>query len=109
MKEHTTQTLAPLLAVLRSYPMLEEVRTAAFYLRGRDFIHFHETTDGVIADVLLANGRVSMPVASPGEQAELLERVEDRLSSLAQHYEKHHDQRQDRKKQQRRRPDRQRR
>ena len=103
MKEKTRETIAPLLAVLRSYPVLEEARDAEFYLRGRDFIHFHETADGVIADVLLAKGRVSLSVTSPEEQAELLGRVEERLSSL----EQHHEQRDDRKKQHRRRRDRQ--
>ena len=91
VKENTRQTIAPLLAVLRGYPMLEEVREAEFYLHGRDFIHFHETPEGVIADVLLSRGRVSMPVVSSDEQAELLERIEDRLSSLEQHHEQRRD------------------
>ena len=85
MRESTKQTIAPLLGVLRSYAMLEEVREAEFYLRGVDFVHFHETADGVIADVLLAKGRVSMPVRDSSEQAELLERIESRLSSLEEH------------------------
>ena len=91
VKENTRQAIAPLLAVLRGYPVLEEVREAEFYLQGRDFIHFHETPDGVIADVLLSRGRVSMPVVSSDEQAELLERIEDRLSSLEQHHEQRRD------------------
>ena len=91
MKENTRRIIAPLLAVLRGYPMLEEVREAEFYLHGRDFIHFHETPDGVIADVLLSKARVSMSVVSSDEQAELLERIEDRLSALEQHHEQRRD------------------
>lgn len=66
---------------LRSYDALEEPRPAAFVLGGRDFIHFHETPDGVVADLLLARGRVRMPVATDAEQAELLDRIEPELAS----------------------------
>jgi hypothetical protein len=90
MKKSTKEVIEPLLRVLRSYPVLEEVRAAEFYLKGRDFIHFHETDDGVVADVLLSRGRVSMPVDSPGEQAELLEKVESRFKSLEEHDRQRH-------------------
>jgi len=82
MKDSTLETLAPLLDVLRAYPMLNEVRPAAFHLDGRDFIHFHEETEGLFADVRLSKGRVHMPVSTQAEQAELLERIEEQLSSL---------------------------
>ena len=85
MKTGTKQIIEPLLRALRSYPVLEEVHETEFYLNGRDFIHFHETDDGVIADVLLSKGRVSMSVGTTSEQAELLERVEARLESLEDH------------------------
>ena len=55
MREETIKTLSPLLNVLRGYSVLEEVRTAAFHLEGRDFIHFHdEEPKGIVADVRLA-------------------------------------------------------
>ena len=82
MKNETLNQIAPLLGALRGYSMLDEVHAAAFHLNGRDFIHFHETSDGVVADVLLAKGRVSMSVWSASEQAELLDRIEARLKSL---------------------------
>ena len=85
MKDSTLQSITSLLDVLRSYSVLEEIRPAAFLLDGRDFIHFHETEGGAIADVLLVKGGVRMPVSSDAEQAELLGRVEQQLSSLQAH------------------------
>ncbi len=85
MKESTLESLGSLLNVLRSYPVLDEVRPAAFHLADRDFIHFHETRHGIFADVLLSKGRVRMPVSTDVQQAELLERVEPQLNSLESH------------------------
>lgn len=82
LKESTQATLAPLLEVLRSNPALREVRPAMFYLDGSDFVHFHGEDEDVVADVLLTKGRVRMPVATQAAQAELLERIDDRLKSL---------------------------
>ena len=85
MKDATLQVLDPLLQALRSYSVLDEVRPASFHLGGRDFIHFHETPVGPVADALLTKGRVSMPVSTGSEQAELLERIDLQLSSLEAH------------------------
>ncbi len=85
MKDATLETLAPLLAALRGYSVLNEIRPAAFYLKGRDFIHFHEAPQCVFADVLLSKGRVQMPVSTDSEQAELLDRIDLQLSSLESH------------------------
>jgi len=82
MKSSTLEALAPLLAVLRAHSALQEVRPATFHLDGRGFVHFHEGPEGVFADVLLAKGRVHMPVSSPAEQAELMERIDQVLESL---------------------------
>lgn len=90
MKQSTLETLAPLLDVLRSYSMLEEVRPTAFYLNNKDFIHFHEGPEGVYADVLLNNGRVSMPASNPQEQTELFARIEKKLSALQSHSSGNH-------------------
>jgi hypothetical protein len=64
------------------HPALQEVRPAEFRLDDRNFVHFHEEPKGVFADVLLTKGRVNMPVSSPAEQAELLERIDQILESL---------------------------
>ena len=82
MKQATLESLAPLLAELRANPALDEVRPAEFLLDGRPFLHFHEDERGVTADVLLAGGRVSMPVRSAAEQAELLDRIYDKLEAI---------------------------
>lgn len=82
MKQATLDRIAPLLEELRAHPALSEVRPTEFELDGREFLHFHEQPDGVVADVRLAEGRVSMPVSSRSEQAELLERIDHSLESL---------------------------
>ena len=85
MKTTTLERLAPLLAVLRGYSSLSEVQPTVFHLDGRDFIHFHETSDGVVADVRLAKGQVRMRAATDAEQAELLERIDETLSKIEAH------------------------
>lgn len=82
MKQETLDRIAPLLEVLRAHPALSEVRPTEFQIHGRDFLHFHDESDGVVVDVRLAKGRVSMRVSSSSEQAEFLERIDESLSSL---------------------------
>jgi hypothetical protein len=82
VKQATLDRIAPLLAELRAHPALSEVRLAEFQVAGRDFLHFHDGPDGVAADVLLTQGRVSMRVSSSAEQADLLDRIDDSLESL---------------------------
>lgn len=85
MKDSTLDALTPLVDVLRDYEVLDELQPMVFHLHGRDFIHFHERPDGLFADVLLSRGRVRMPVSTESEQAELLERIEQKLSTLNSH------------------------
>src|SRR5216117_3824856 len=85
MKSETLERLQPLLNLLRDHPALREVRPAEFHLEGRDFLHFHEQPEGLVADVRLNTGRVSMPVTSPAQQAELFERIGNILDSLEVH------------------------
>ena len=54
LKASTLSSLNPLLDVLRAHPALREVRPAEFALDGKDFVHFHEDSDGVFADVRFA-------------------------------------------------------
>jgi hypothetical protein len=83
LKASTLDTLSPLLDVLRTHPGLREVRPAEFELDGDDFVHFHEDSDGVFADVRLRKEvRVHMPVSSPAEQAEFLEQIDRTLEAL---------------------------
>jgi hypothetical protein len=45
------ENLAEVLAELRTWPDLREVRPSVFYLRGRPFLHFHHSRNGARADV----------------------------------------------------------
>lgn len=85
MKTTTLECIEPLLAVLRGYSALNEVRPAVFHLDGKDFIHFHSTHDGIVADVRLARGQVRVPVSTPAQQSELLDRIEATLMVLESH------------------------
>jgi hypothetical protein len=85
MKTAALERLAPLLAVLRRNSSLREVQPTVFHLAGHDFIHFHETPDGVVADVRLVKGQIRMPAATDAEQAELLERIDATLAKLEAH------------------------
>ena len=51
MKESTLDTLGPLLKFLRPYEVLEETQGTKFLLSGKDFIHFHDDSDGLLADL----------------------------------------------------------
>jgi hypothetical protein len=82
LKASTLASLNPLLNVLRAHPALREVRPAEFALDDQDFVHFHEESDGVFADVRLKEGRVHMLVSSPAQLAEFLERIDPTLEAL---------------------------
>ena len=47
MRQETIENLAMLLNFLRSYEILSEVRPTNFHLNGKEFIHFHEESDGL--------------------------------------------------------------
>ena len=82
LKESTLHILEPLLRVLRTYEVLEEVRPASFHLDGRDFLHFHDEPSGLVADVRLSRERIRHAVGNPAQQSELLERIEPYLERL---------------------------
>lgn len=42
----------------------------------------YDEPDGIFADVRLSKGRVRMPVSTGSEQADLMERIEEKLSAL---------------------------
>jgi len=77
----TLARIEPLLEDLRARSALREKSPGVFYLKSRAFLHFHDDPGGVFADVRLAEGFVRMPVTSRAEQADLLERIDDCLSS----------------------------
>jgi hypothetical protein len=85
MKHAGPATLARiprLLEELRERPVLREKRPGVFYLKYRAFLHFHDDPSGVFADVRLADEFVRLPVTSRSEQADLLDRIDDCLSTI---------------------------
>jgi hypothetical protein len=78
----TFARISPLLEELRARPALSEKRLGVFYLKSRAFLHFHDDPDGIFADVRLAEGFVRLPVTSRSQQSDLLDRIDDCLSTV---------------------------
>lgn len=78
----TLTRIAPLLAELRARPVLRERRPGVFELKSRAFLHFHDDPGGVFADLRLSEDFVRLPVTSPSQQSDLLERIDDCLSTI---------------------------
>jgi hypothetical protein len=78
----TLDRIATLLEDLRARSALRETRPGCFSLKSRAFLHFHDDPSGVFADVRLADDFVRMPVTSRSEQADLLERIDECLSTV---------------------------
>jgi len=100
MRRASLGQIAPLVAVLRRHPALEEVRPLTFHLHGRDFSHFHDDPGGVAADVRLAKRVVRDSLArsrmaiqlsaihalgplSPGELERFTQETRDTVEALA--------------------------
>ena len=75
--EQTLQKIEPLLEDLRRFEGLKEKRQGVFFLGKKEFIHFHELPEVIVADVFLASGRVRLPVTDRTEQLDLLDRIWD--------------------------------
>ena len=85
MKHAGPDTLARisfLLDELRARPALRERRPGVFELKSRSFLHFHDDPSGIVADVRLAEGFVRMPVTSNSQPFDLLERIDDCISTI---------------------------
>jgi hypothetical protein len=79
--ERTLEVLAPLLAQLRTLPTLDEKKLGVFYRRSKAFLHFHEDSTGIYADVRLGTPDFErLPVSSVAGQRELLRRIRGYLS-----------------------------
>lgn len=78
----TFARIQPLLEELRARPGLREARPGVFTLKSRAFLHFHDDPSGIFADVRLGDEFVRLPVTSPSEQSDLLERIDDCLSTV---------------------------
>ena len=78
----TLARIVPLLEALRARRVLEEKRPGVFYLKSRAFQHFQDDPSGVFADVREADDFVRLPVTTRSEQSDLLDRIDDCLSTL---------------------------
>ena len=78
----TLARISPLLEELRARPVLREQRPGVFYLKSRAFLHFHDDPSGIFADVRLAEGFVRLPVTSSSQQSDLLEQIDNCVSSI---------------------------
>ena len=78
----TLERIAPLLTELRARAGLRETRPGVFSLKSRAFLHFHDDPDGVFADVRFSDEFVRMCVTSASEQADLIEQIDDCLSTV---------------------------
>lgn len=67
--------LEALLARLREVPGLVEKKRGVFYRRSRAFLHFHEDTAGLFADVRLGTDFDRYRVTTAAEQAALFRLV----------------------------------
>ena len=57
MRNEAIETLAMLLNFLRSYEISREVRPTNFHFNGKEFSHFYDASDGLLADIFLSKGR----------------------------------------------------
>jgi hypothetical protein len=78
----TLARIAPLLGELRRRSVLRERRPGVFELKSRAFLHFHDDPSGIFADVRLSDDFVRLRVTSRGEQSDLLDRIDECLSSV---------------------------
>ena len=78
----TLTRIAPLLEQLRTRSVLRERRPGIFELKSRAFLHFHDDPSGIFADVRLSDEFVRLRVTSRAEQSDLLDRIDECLSSV---------------------------
>ncbi len=67
--------LEPMLVELRTIPGLVEKRPGVFYRRSAAFLHFHEDTSGLYADVRLSDSFERRRVETAAERSALLQAI----------------------------------
>lgn len=78
----TLERIPELLEQLRARPALREKRPGVFQLGSRAFLHFHDDPSGIFADVRLSDAFLRLRVTTSSEQSDLLERIDDCLSTV---------------------------
>lgn len=72
----TLDTLAELLTAIRAVTRLKEKKRGIFYRKAQAFLHFHEDSTGLFADLRQGSDWERFPVNTPQEQAQFLARLE---------------------------------
>ncbi|MDO8290933.1 MAG: hypothetical protein Q7T44_17095 [Parvibaculum sp.] len=74
-RDDALNKLEPLLVELRLFNLLSERKRGIFYWRGRAFLHFHEDSTGLYADLRADTDFVRYPVQGPTQQRTFLKAV----------------------------------
>ena len=67
--------LDPILTALRGMPALREKSAGTFYKGARAFVHFHEDSSGLFADVRFADDFERIDVTTVAKQKDLARRI----------------------------------
>jgi hypothetical protein len=80
------ESLQPLLDELQDVPGLVQIKPAIFYSRRIPMLHFHETADGVVADLKcvtpIPSGFDRMKITSASDRQKLIKAVTARCAAL---------------------------
>lgn len=77
--------LAPLLSAVRNFSALQQRTPGTFYREGKAFLHFHEDTAGLFADIkVVGSSFTRVQVSTPEQQAGLLTLIDDVLNTKTQ-------------------------
>jgi hypothetical protein len=80
----TFSRLTEFLGELRQRPLLREKSTGIFYIKATAFLHFHDDTSGIFADVKLdQTGYSRCRVSTRSEQKALLKKIDRCLAAQA--------------------------
>ncbi|WP_431151325.1 hypothetical protein [Acidovorax facilis] len=74
--------IEPLLAQVRAFSALVERRPGVFYLRSRAFLHFHEDSTGIFADVRIHDSFERFDVSDRVGEMTLTEHIRSALAKL---------------------------
>ncbi len=86
--ETTLAKLGSFLRDIRDIEQLRENRPGVFFLGNKEFMHFHELPDSIVADVFFSKGRIRVPVNTRVEQLDLLDRIWELVSRLERSFTK---------------------
>lgn len=67
--------IGPLLIEIRRVASLAERKRGVFYRKSSAFLHFHEDSAGIFADLRDSAGWLRLPVNSASERRDLLRRI----------------------------------